>query len=95
MKFYFNPLKWGAYPEVNEESITKILVTDYYSQKGIDGRGAYYVLRSDIYGPMGHELIPFEHEEDAQAFQSDHKGKLIIRFQEIKELEVYKLDYSE
>ncbi len=95
MKFYFNPKKWGNYPIAKKENITKILVTDYYSQKGIDGTKAFFVIRSDVYGPMGHELIPFENEEDAKTFKADHRGKAIIKFEDIKEDEVYKLDADE
>lgn len=91
MKFYFNPKKWGDYP-VTKKIITKILVTDYYSQEGIDGTKAYYVIGSDVYGPMGHELIPFQKEEDAKIFKKDHSGTKIIQFKDIKENEVYKLD---
>ncbi len=91
MKFYFNPQKWGDYP-VNKSMIKKILVTDYYSQEGIDGTKAFYVIGSDVYGPMGNELIPFEKEEDAKTFKKDHVGKKILHFKDIKENEVYKLD---
>lgn len=95
MKFYFDPMKWGDYKNSRQKNITKILVTDYYTQKAIDGKKAFFVIRSDIYGPMGHELIAFESESDAQNFKDDHKGKLIIKFEDIIEEEVYKLDVSE
>ncbi len=95
MKFYFNPLKWGDYHNSIKNNITKILVTDYYTQKAIDGTKAFFVIRSDIYGPMGHELIPFESYDDAKVFLKDHYGKKIIEFKDIKEDEVYKLDYNE
>jgi nitrous oxide reductase accessory protein NosL len=91
MKFYFEPKKWGKY-ENKKENITKILVTDYYSQKVIDGTKAYFVIGSDVAGPMGNELIPFEQESDAKTFSSDHNGKSIVRFDKIVEKEVYKLD---
>jgi nitrous oxide reductase accessory protein NosL len=92
MKFYFNPLKWGDYTASKKKNITKILVTDYYSQKAIDATKAYYVIRSDTYGPMGHELIPFKTKQDAQTFKIDHQGKHILYFKDITEEEVYKLD---
>ena len=92
MKFYFDPLAWGDYKAVKKGNITKILVTDYYSQKGIDGTQAYYVIGSDVYGPMGHELIPFENEADAKTFKQDHRGTKVIQFKDITEKEVYKLD---
>ena len=94
MKFYFNSKKWGNYPFAKKENITKILVTDYYTQKGIDGTKAFYVIKSDIYGPMGHELIPFENIEDAKIFKKDHYGKKIIKFDDITETQTYKLDES-
>ena len=95
MKFYFNSSKWGNYPIAKQENIIKILVTDYYTQKAIDGTKAFYVIRSDIYGPMGHEFIPFELESDAKTFKKDHFGKSIIQFNDIIEDEVYNLDFNE
>ncbi|MEA3227947.1 MAG: nitrous oxide reductase accessory protein NosL [Campylobacterota bacterium] len=82
LKYYFD----------NKENITKILVTDYYSQKAIDAQKAYYVVGSDIYGPMGNELIPFKRESDAKTFYMDHRGTEVIHFQDIKVDEVYQLD---
>ena len=92
MKFYLNPLLWGDYKHSRRKNITKILVTDYYTQKAIDGRAAFYVMGSNIYGPMGHELIPFANEEDAKNFKEDHKGKKVIQFKNITKEEVYSLD---
>lgn len=92
MKFYFDPMRWGKFENAQTEKITKILVTDYYSQKGIDGRTAYYVLGSDVLGPMGNELIPFAQESDAKTFMQDHNGKRIVTFDTITEAEVYQLD---
>ena len=92
MKFYFNPSKWGNYPYATPQNITQILVSDYYSGRGIDGRSAFYVIRSDIYGPMGHELIPFESEEEAKTFLKEHRGTQIIPFEKITESLAYELD---
>ena len=55
---------------------------DYYGLSWIDARKAWYVLGSDVYGPMGRELIPLEREADAREFMKDHKGMRIIRFSE-------------
>ena len=95
MKFYFDPQKWGNYKIAKKQNITKIVVTDYYTQRGIDGTKAFYVIRSDVYGPMGHELIPFEFMDDAKTFKKDHFGKKIIKFEDIVEDEVYNLDLNE
>jgi nitrous oxide reductase accessory protein NosL len=59
------------------------MVKDYYTLNAIDGRKAFYVVGSDVYGPMGQELVPFEKITDAQGFSEDHKGKNILRFGEI------------
>lgn len=82
MKYYFE----------HKEGISKMLVSDYYSQKAMDAAKAYFVIGSDIYGPMGHELIPFKSESEAKTFSLDHKGVKILKFEEISQKEVYKLD---
>ncbi len=92
MKFYFNALKWGKYNFAKRKNITKMLVTDYYTQKAIDARDAYFVLGSNIYGPMGNELIPFSTKQEAENFKNDHKGKKVLKFGEIKESLPYSLD---
>ncbi|MCW8953959.1 MAG: nitrous oxide reductase accessory protein NosL [Sulfurimonas sp.] len=82
MKYYFT----------HKDGISKILVTDYYSQKAIDATKAFFVVGSDVYGPMGDELIPFVDEREAKTFSMDHKGYKILKFSEISEEEVRKLD---
>lgn len=82
MKYYFK----------NKENISKILVRDYYSQKTIDARSAFYVIGSDIYGPMGKELIPFFDKDDAATFMMDHQGDEVLKFDEISRKKVDKLD---
>ena len=64
------------------EDIQAVAVMDYYGLTWIDARKAWYVLGSDVYGPMGRELIPLEQEADAREFMKDHKGIRIIRFSE-------------
>jgi nitrous oxide reductase accessory protein NosL len=82
MKYYFE----------HPNNIKNMLVQEYYTQKVIDAKKAYYVIGSDIYGPMGNELIAFKDEESAKRFYLDHKGKQILTFDEIKPEAVYKLD---
>ncbi|MFT7005073.1 MAG: copper chaperone NosL [Sulfurimonas sp.] len=76
----------------HKEGITKVLVSDYYSQKAIDAIKCYYVIGSNVFGPMGDELIPFEKLSDAKTFNMDHKGLKVIKFDEVTAEEVYKLD---
>ena len=82
MKFYFNPTKYHAH---SNEQISQINVTDYYTLEAIDGKKAYYVIGSNVYGPMGEELIPFKNENEAKKFMTDHFGKKVVSFDEIKE----------
>ena len=80
-KYYFDLKKYN--PSKKPEDIDSIYVTDYYNLTLIDGVKSYYVAGSDVYGPMGRELIPFENENDAKEFLKDHKGKSVLRFKEI------------
>ena len=80
-KYYFNLGKYN--PKKKRADISSIYVTDYYALKYIDGLKAYYVQGSDINGPMGKELIPFEKEPEAREFMKDHEGKTLFRFQDV------------
>lgn len=80
-KYYFDMGKYN--PAKKQSDIDSIYVTDYYTLTFIDGHKAYYVIGSDVYGPMGKELIPFEKEADAKEFMKDHKGKKILLFKNI------------
>jgi len=76
------------------ENIKDIYVTDYYEVELIDAKSAFYVIGSDVLGPMGHELLPFKNQESAQEFLEDHKGKAIIRFQEVTPAIIESLDHK-
>jgi nitrous oxide reductase accessory protein NosL len=80
-KYYFNLKKYN--PKKRLEDIDSIYVTDYYNLALIDGYRAYYVIGSDVYGPMGKELIPLEKEADAKEFMKDHKGESILGFKDV------------
>ena len=80
-KYFFNLKKYA--PAKAVEEITSIYVTDYYSLEPIDGTTALYVAGSDVFGPMGKELIPFAKESDARGFMKDHKGKSLLRFKDV------------
>jgi nitrous oxide reductase accessory protein NosL len=80
-KYIFNPKRYDRSKQAAE--IEAIFVTDYYKVTRIDGKKAWYVTGSDVSGPMGNELIPFEKESDARAFLTDHRGKKVFAFEEI------------
>ena len=80
-KFYLNLPRYA--PGRKTADIRAVFVTDYYDLTMVDGLTAYYVLGSDVYGPMGRELVPFAKESKALDFLKDHKGKSIVRFREV------------
>jgi copper chaperone NosL len=82
MKYYLNLAKYN--PGKHLTDITAIAVTDYYTLTLTDGLTAYYVVGSDVYGPMGRELISFKGEAEAKEFMKDHDGKSILTFKDIK-----------
>ncbi len=41
------------------------------------------MIGSDVLGPMGHELVPLESQNDASDFLKEHKGKRILSFEQI------------
>jgi nitrous oxide reductase accessory protein NosL len=79
-------------PSRRTTDIGMIYVTDYYALIPIDGRGAWYVLGGDVYGPMGRELIPFASETEAKQFLADHKGTRVLRFADVTMGVVKELD---
>jgi copper chaperone NosL len=80
-KYFLDIKKYG--PSKSRDDINTVWVNDYYSKTAMDAMQAYYVIWSDIYGPMGHEPIPFAKEADAKKFQKEHKGKKIVRFKDV------------
>ena len=69
-------------PARKRADIVSIGVKDYYSLALIDGEKAFYVLGSDVLGPMGKEMVPFGKRADAEGFLKDHGGKTILRLRE-------------
>jgi copper chaperone NosL len=79
-------------PGKGQADVDRFFVTDYYAVRQIDGRAAYYVVGSNVYGPMGKELIPFEKETEAREFLKDHGGKNVLRYKEITSAVLQGLD---
>jgi copper chaperone NosL len=89
-KHYFDTAKYT--PGRSPQAIKAIYVTDYYEVELVEARSAFYVIGSDVLGPMGHELLPFKDRESAQEFLQDHKGRSILRFQEVTPALIQSLD---
>lgn len=73
------------------KNIKDVLVKDYYTLEYINGKNAFYVIGSDVLGPMGNELIPFKSKESAEEFLTDHSGEKIVMFDEIDMALIMKL----
>ena len=58
-------------------------VTGYYDLKPIPFEKAWFVIGSDVTGPMGAELVPFPTRKEAEGFSADHKGRSIVRSSEV------------
>lgn len=79
---FFNNM--AAYDRKHQrKDVAEVTVTDYYSLAAIDGRKAYYVIGSDVMGPMGNELIPCRTAAEAKELMKDHKGKRIVSFTDV------------
>jgi len=80
-KYLLDRPRWA--PGHADKTIQSIGVTEYYGLTLIDARQAWYVIGSDVLGPMGHELVPLAARDDAVAFMDDHRGRRILRFDEV------------
>ena len=80
-KYFLDIKKYD--PSKSRNDISAFRVNDYYTRMPTDARQAYYVIWSDIYGPMGHEPIPFAKPTDTLKFLKEYKGKRIVRFKEV------------
>lgn len=81
-KYLLDLARWA--PGHRAQDIRAIGVTEYYGLNLIPAREAWYVIGSDVLGPMGHELIPLATEAEAKEFLGDHKGVRILRFDEVR-----------
>ncbi len=89
-KFLFKLEDYG--PAARRTDVAGVFVTDYYGVRAVDARAAFYVVGSDVRGPMGLELVPFEKLVEAQEFLHDHHGKQVLRFAEVTPQLVKSLD---
>ena len=70
-------------PDRVAADVREIWVTDYYALRPVEGRAAFFVLGSDVFGPMGRELVPFASREEAEEFLRDHHGTSVLRFDDV------------
>ncbi len=91
-QLYFDGAKdMFKYLHTHKLHAKQILVNDYYYQKAIDAKRAFFVIGSDVLGPMGNELIPFKYKNEAENFLIDHHGKKILKYDQITKEVIKKL----
>lgn len=90
MKFLFDPEAYKVDRKIMAKGLVQ--VTDYYTLGSLDGHLAFYVVGSNVYGPMGNELIPFASRADAETFLKDHAGDRAVTFDQITPALVRKLN---
>ncbi|MFZ5775439.1 MAG: nitrous oxide reductase accessory protein NosL [Thermodesulfobacteriota bacterium] len=77
--FHLDPAGYGG----KREAIRELWAKDYYTMEWLDLKSAWLVIGSDVYGPMGHEFIPFATRAAAENFRKDHHGTRILRLDEV------------
>jgi copper chaperone NosL len=70
-------------PTHSPQDVAAIAVTEFYDLRVIDARQAFYVVGSDVLGPMGHELVPLATRADADEFVKDHHGRSVLKFADV------------
>jgi nitrous oxide reductase accessory protein NosL len=65
--------------------VVAIYVTNYYDGEAMAARPAWFVVGSDVMGPMGPELVPHRCRDAAEDFVKDHGGRRILTFDQIDE----------
>jgi copper chaperone NosL len=79
-------------PNHRKQDIVSIQVTEFYSLGKMDARKVFYVIGSDVLGPMGHEFVPLATRADAEEFLKDHKGKQILSFDQVSDGVIEQVD---
>ncbi|MGD9488020.1 MAG: nitrous oxide reductase accessory protein NosL [Calditrichaceae bacterium] len=79
-KYFLHPEKYGGSAE---QKPVKIYVREYYELQWVEADSAFFVIDSDILGPMGNELVPLKTKTDAEEFREDHQGSKMLKFDEV------------
>jgi hypothetical protein len=89
-KYLFDLTRYA--PGRQREQIAAVQVTEYYGLHAIDAHGAWFVVGSDVLGPMGHELVPLASQAEVDEFRADHQGRQVLRFDEVTPELILQLD---
>jgi nitrous oxide reductase accessory protein NosL len=58
-------------------------VIEYYSQARRPARDLFFVIGTDLEGPMGRDLVPVAGREAADRLLREHHGERVLSFDEV------------
>ena len=67
-------------------------VTEYYTQRKRPAAFVWYVVGSDVTGPMGPDLVPIGDEAAAQRFREEHHGRAVLPYDAVNAAALAGLD---
>jgi copper chaperone NosL len=68
---------------VEKSALERAVATDFLTGKHVDAEQAYWVLGSDVVGPMGPMPAPLADQQAVDAFQKRHGGKRVFMLKEM------------
>ncbi len=72
------------YLGVGAEDIERLVVRDYFTGRSLDAHEAFWVLGSDVVGPMGPAIVPLSSTVAAERFRERHGGQPALRLNELQ-----------
>jgi copper chaperone NosL len=79
-------------PGRSRADVRSIWVTEYYDTVLVPAETAFFVIDSNVLGPMGRDVVPLRTRQDADGFMTDHKGVRVLTFGEVTQAVVASLD---
>jgi len=70
-------------PGEKRENLKLIWVTEYYTTKQMNARDVFFVVRTNLVGPMGLDLIPVKGRGAAENLKRDYKGELVVTLDQV------------
>lgn len=67
-----------TYHAKHNEDVAQFWVHDYKSENWLMAENAFFVVSEDLHTPMGHGVVAFEVEDQAQSFASEVNGMVMI-----------------
>lgn len=64
-------------------AITEPWVIEYYTQARRPAAELFYVIGTDLEGPMGRDLVPVAERDAADQLLADHHGERVLAFDEV------------